>query len=408
MRSAKASVRKIFLPDFGEVYFNVHTFFLVISEQLQNTYTFDCNGRFLSAFLHGKNYKRSLASDVMMKHDDHATGKQREILSEEDTIALIEKVLSRVARIHQNLPEREFEKIRVWLDRILEWDSTRLLAEREQFNAIYPFPVGILPPDQYLSVVLQATEGCTWNRCTFCTLYHDRPFRIKPPEEFREHAEQVRDFLGRAIGLRKSVFLADANALVIPQERLMELLRITHDVFSFDEGRPEDFYQLDGIYSFLDIFGAEHKTLEEYRELREARVKRVYIGLETGDSELFQMLNKPGSPAECIESVRTIKEAGIQVGVILLAGAGGERFSANHIAHSVEVIEQMELDRGDIVYVSPLIISEKNTYAQHMQELGVRELESSETMEQVRHFKANLKSANGPRVTLYHINEFLY
>ena len=91
-----------------------------------------------------------------------------------------------------------------------------------RFRSIYT-PVAILPPDQYLAVVVQATEGCSWNRCTFCDFYRQQPFRIKGDGEFRSHVGDVVSFFGTAIGLRRSIFLADANALVIAQDRLLRL-----------------------------------------------------------------------------------------------------------------------------------------------------------------------------------------
>ena len=70
------------------------------------------------------------------------------------------------------------------LARITAWSPSRLAEDAARFRQIYK-PVSILPPDQYLSIVLQATEGCSYNRCTFCTFYRDRPFRIKSPSRVR-------------------------------------------------------------------------------------------------------------------------------------------------------------------------------------------------------------------------------
>jgi radical SAM superfamily enzyme YgiQ (UPF0313 family) len=258
--------------------------------------------------------------------------------------------------------------------------------------------------------VLQAAEGCSWNRCTFCTFYRDRPFRIKSPEQFRQHARHVKAFFGSAIGLRKSLFLADANALIIPQGRLLELLQIIHEEFSIGAPRSGDTYTLNGIYSFLDIFGAERKTLDDYRQLADYGVRRIYIGLETGDPDLFKLLNKPGSPQECVEVVRTIKAAGIAVGIIILAGAGGQTLAQQHVDNSLRALLEMQPDAGDIVYLSPLVLAGDDEYSQRMRELGIRELSREEIIAQVNTFKAAFKSRgrDRPRVTLYNIEDFLY
>lgn len=411
---ASGLVQRVHIESAGDVYFTRRPHSLLISENFQATCRFDREGRFLSAFLGGANYKRGLDNTFRVKRRA-ATGSAlptRDTLSDAHARDLYHTVVSRVRHLYHRGRAAIPADLHPWLERIAAWDFEHLAAERATFHATYK-PLGILPPDQYRSVVVQATEGCTWNRCTFCTLYRDRPFRIKPPAEFRAHARQVKQFFGRAIGLRSSLFLSDANALVIPQRRLLELLRILHEEFPIGTPAPGGDHVLNGIYSFLDIFGAEHKTHADFCELHDASVKRIYIGLETGDDKLFALLNKPGSPAACLEVVQTIKAAGIQVGVILLAGAGGERWAQQHVRHSLDLIERMGLDRGDIVYLSPLVVTGDDDYSRQMRDSGSRALSETEMHEQVRLFQAALKASGEPaharpRVALYHLEEFLY
>jgi radical SAM superfamily enzyme YgiQ (UPF0313 family) len=409
MEQVTDKLRRINIPGMGQVYFNVQKFFLLISEEFRATYGFDRDGKFMNSFLDGVNYKRSLESKIMAKHSGNGEDKTRLFLTDDEARALVDRVLARVQHIRTYVLPDEHPDIAAWMDTILTWDFDRLQAERDAFHAIYK-PIGILPPDQYFAVVLQATEGCTWNQCAFCSFYRDRSFRIKSPQEFREHARQVRAFFGRSLGMRHSLFLSDANALVIPQSRLRELLAIAHDEFPIGTPDPTTGSMLDGIYSFLDIFGAEKKSLDDYRELQEYHVRRMYIGLETGDDEIFAFLNKPGSPQECVEVVRTIKTAGLSVGVILLAGAGGDKLYHQHVRNSLKTLCEMSLDSDDIVYLSPLFVSNEDEYSRRMRELGVRDLRLSEMMAQINIIKSSLKSENTPRprVTLYNIREFVY
>ncbi len=154
------------------------------------------------------------------------------------------------------------------------WDWAALQADAGRFAEVYR-PVSILPPDQYLALVLQATEGCSYNRCTFCDFYRDRPFRVKSADELRTHIAAVRAFFGPALGLRKSLFLADANALVAPMPRLRAWL----DVIAEERILPAGA----GIYSFMDAFDVQRKTPDEWAELAARGLRRVYIGMETGD-----------------------------------------------------------------------------------------------------------------------------
>jgi hypothetical protein len=215
----------------------------------------------------------------------------------------------------------------------------------------------------------------------------------------------VKAFVGAGLGLRMAIFLGDANALITPQPRLRSLLQVIHEEFSIGPTAP-----LKGIYSFLDIFGAERKTLTDYRELADAGVRRIYLGLESGDDTVFHQLNKPGSPAEAIEVVQTIKAAGIAVGVILLAGAGGSRFAADHVQHSIDVIAAMNLGPDDIVYLSPLIVTPDSPYLDQLRESAGQPLDAAEITAQVQTLKQSLRTvvAPGTKVVLYHIEEFVY
>lgn len=388
---------------------SIQPFYLTISEDFQHTYSFDKAGRFTVGFFEGINYQRSLSNTILQKAQTRESPRSRHVLSAEESQHLIDDIRGRVQRICDSVPAEELAGITPWLQRILDWDFARLQEQKAVFDTVYK-PINVLPPDQYLAVVLQATEGCSWNQCTFCSFYRDRRFRIKTVDEFREHVQQVKALLGSAIGQRKSLFLSDANALIIPQPRLIELLEVLHEAFPIGEPRAGYDYLLKGIYSFLDIFGAECKTLDDYRELYRYGVRRIYIGLETGDREVFALLNKPGSPQDCIDVVRTIKTAGIDVGVILLAGAGGDRFAGQHLQNSIRTLAEMGLGAGDIVYLSPLVLAGEEEYSQRLRDLGAYPLSHAEMMRQVDAIKATFKlmGSNRPRVTLYDIQEFIY
>ncbi|WP_129633616.1 radical SAM protein [Candidatus Oscillochloris fontis] len=399
-----SSAQKMVTADQRHLYINLQPHFLTISEDLHSTYAFDAEGRLLSAFRQGVNYQRGLSGAILKKQVLPNRSKLCQRLSDAEAHNLIALVLAHVAQLRDLGLADQSKEVASWLERILAWNMGRYNDERIRFQSIYQ-PVSILPPDQYLSIVLQAAEGCSWNRCSFCTFYLDRRFRIKTPDEFQRHVHQVKAFLGTGISMRRSIFLGDANALIIPQARLRELIQIVHQEFTLNSHDA-----LQGIYAFLDIFGAEQKSIDDYRELKDALVRRVYIGLETGDDAVFQLLNKPGSPAACVEAVQMIKAAGIHVGVILLAGAGGTRLANQHVIHSLATLEAMQLGVGDIVYLSPLVVPEQGTYASALAAAGSANLDTAALNAQIAHLKTEVRRVVGPgtRVTLYQIGEFMY
>lgn len=393
----------------GNIYFNIQPFSLTISEDHKFVYHFDAEGRFSGGFFAGINYKRGLENQIYTKAQDEKSSAIRRFLTLVEKQEFFTDLFKRVSWLRDTLQNSEYSELLSRLDAILAWDFGKLESQKELFQTIYQ-PISILPPDHYLSVVLQITEGCTWNQCTFCTFYRGRAFRLKSPAELREHTQKIKNLFGKALGNRKSLFLADANALVIPQKRLLELLAIIHEAFPIGRSKTKEEHTFDGIYSFLDIFGAEKKSLADYQELQKQHVKRIYIGLESGDAEVFAFLNKPGSPEECLEAVQTIKKAGISVGIILLAGVGGAKFAPQHVKNSLQFLLKMPLTAEDIVYLSPLFAADDSEYAQKMQNLGIIKLTEEEMLQQIAEFKTRLKAfgQSRPRVTLYDIREFLY
>jgi radical SAM superfamily enzyme YgiQ (UPF0313 family) len=262
--------------------------------------------------------------------------------------------------------------------------------------------VSILPPDQYLALVLQATEGCSYNRCTFCDFYHDRPFRIKRPDELRAHIAAVRDFFGPALGLRRALFLADANALIAP----MALLRGWLDEIEASGIMPGA-----GIYSFMDAFDVGRKSEAEWAELGRRGLRRVYIGLESGSDALLRWLRKPGSAADAIEAVDRLKSAGLAVSVIVMIGIGGERYAAGHVEDTVAALNAMRLGRGDIIYLSPFVEQPGTAYSEMAAAAGLSPLDTAGAARQETAIRAGLvyrDPARVPQLARYDIREFAY
>jgi hypothetical protein len=396
--AAKPATSVVTTPELGSIYLNAQPWVLTVSDNLRATFVFDREGRPVSCFLDGGNYRFGLSGEVLLKAAAPHTPKLRRLLSADEGVSLRATARAHVARIAAGVAHALPDELRAWLDLALAWDEERARADRRAFQTIYK-PVSIVPPDQYRALVLQMTEGCSWNRCTFCSFYRDRRFRVKSPAALRAHIRQAKAFLGGGLGLRRSVFLGDANALIVPQPRLRELLQVVREELPGQD-----------LYAFLDIFGAEQKTAAEYAELCAAGVRRIYIGLESGDEAVFDLLNKPGSPQQCVEMVVRIRSAGIQVGVILLAGAGGAGLAERHVAHSLAALAAMGLGAGDLVYISPLIVPDDGEYAARARELGLAPLDPPALDAQLDALRAGARAATQglPRVALYHIEEWLY
>jgi radical SAM superfamily enzyme YgiQ (UPF0313 family) len=276
-----------------------------------------------------------------------------------------------------------------------------LQADAARFHQIYK-PVSILPPDQYLALVLQATEGCSYNGCTFCDFYRDRAFRIKGPEELWAHVAAVCDFFGPALDLRKSVFLADANALVAPMARL----RAWFDVLAATPALAQR-----AVFSFIDAFDVHRKSLADWQELAQRGLKRVYIGLESGVDTLLRWLRKPGTAGDAVEAVRLLSAAGLRVSVIVMTGIGGEAYAASHVRETIAALNAMPLGAGDIVYFSPFVDHPGSEYGRLAAPVGIRPLHAAQVAGQEAAMRLAFRAmdpSRPPQLSRYDIREFIY
>jgi len=384
------------LPGVGEVAIRIRPQAInLLVGQEEPSYSFDLAGRLIGAFVEGVNYRRGLDNRVLSKWRAPGGERQRRWLTPDQAQAFLVEAYRLAGRAAESLNDPR-------LAVLLGWDWPALQADAARFAGVYR-PVSILPPDQYLALVLQATEGCSYNRCTFCDFYRGRPFRIKGPDELWAHVAAVRAFFGPAIGLRKSLFLADANALVAPMPRLRAWLDVIAETRILPGGS--------GIYSFMDAFDVHRKSPGEWTELAGRGLRRVYIGMETGDDTLLRWLRKPGNVADVIDAVRLLKRAGIAASVIVMTGIGGDRFAAAHAAGTAAALNAMPLEAGDIIYFSPFVDHSGSEYGRLAAEAGIPALDDAEIVSQEAVIRAGLRFHNPmhpPQCSKYDIREFIY
>ena len=355
-------------------------------------YTFDLEGRPISWWEGDRTYRRSLASEVHETRREN--GRAFRVLSETETAERFERILEG-ARNARNAVDAAGQRER--LDRVLRWSAESLLAEGDRFRAVYS-PIPILPPDQYTAVVLQATFGCTWNRCTFCNFYQDRPFRLRPEGEFRDHARKVERLLGQGAALRRWVFLADGNALALSADRLDPIVRVARDAFP---DRP--------LAGFLDVFTGARRPVSDWRRLHDLGLRRVHVGLESGHDPLLAWMDKPGRTVDAVALVRDLKAADLEVGLIFLVGAGGRRFADGHVLDTIRFGRSLPLDRRDLVYLSPFVQHPDSPYSSRADRDGLPTLAVEGIERQYALLRDGIRATHPHvRVARYDLRAFLY
>jgi hypothetical protein len=381
----------------------------------------DLGGRLYSVWKSGHTFRRGLNGRVLHKWKREADGTGATVLNPYDAreranieIAEAAPLVQEAADALRGVLEAMAHDLRSWsnadgchpgarvvelCERCARFDAAAAFDDATRFRSVFA-PVGILPPDQYLSIVLQATEGCSFGGCTFCDLFHEQ-YKVKTVEMFAQHAESVRDYLGDSARLRgRSIFLGAANALAVPMERLVEFMRTAARVFG-PASRP--------VNAFVDGFTGLRKEAGDYAVLREHGLRRVYVGLESGHDPLLAFVRKPATRDQAIATVRAIKAGGVSVGVIVMIGLGGRRFAAAHAADTMTALDEMALGAGDLLFFSDLVEVPGTAYPQLAEAEDLGPMTLDERIAQIAEIRAGLSFAGAPpQIARYDVREFVY
>ena len=186
------------------------------------------------------------------------------------------------------------------------------------------------PPSEAGSLIIQLTIGCARNTCTFCNMYKDKKFRIRPLEEVAEDLEMARKYYSHIKVLR--IFLADGDALIVKTQDLLYILDKCHEYF------PE--VERISVYGApKDILG---KTPEELKQLKDAGLDMVYMGLESGDDEVLKEVKKGVTSEEMIAAGIKVREAGMILSMTIISGLGGKKRWREHALNSARVISAIK------------------------------------------------------------------
>ncbi len=362
-------------------------------------YIFDRSGRFLLYTTQGKVVRRGLDHRMVQIQVPSYGGlparRYRDLASEEKSLFLQEAYeVGRLVLEHSDFSQRDW-----WRERLSTWTIDGLATDYKAFHNVY-LPVSILPPDQYHAVVVQVAHGCSYNHCLFCDFYRDRPFHIKSNEEVKRHIHLLREFLGERIHDRSGIFLGDGNALIIPTERLLQMMRFIREMFQVEA--------ITTFGTFMDTFNLDHKSQMELQIVRRAGLETVYVGFETGSDRLRMFLDKPGVAAEAVWAINKLKAAGFRIGLILLIGAGGVSFVEEHRQATLTALAQIQFTAGDIVFLSPFYMPEHTPYQSKMNQEHLLALSDVEMEQELHFWKKNLIVARPAKITLYSIKEHLY
>ncbi|MCD4744716.1 MAG: radical SAM protein [Bacteroidales bacterium] len=194
------------------------------------------------------------------------------------------------------------------------------------------------PPSEAYSLIIQLTIGCSWNKCAFCEMYTSKKFRIRPINEIFAEIDKTAEIYPDV----KKVFLADGNAMVLSTAKLLKVIEYLNKKFP----------RLTRISAYAIPKDLENKTVLELKQLLEVGLKLIYVGIETGDDELLQMINKGETSLSTIKSMQKVRESGIKSSVMIINGLGGRQYSQQHAENSAKVVNAIQPE-----FLSTLVLS---------------------------------------------------
>lgn len=208
----------------------------------------------------------------------------------------------------------------------------------------YSFPIDYIepvfrPPSEAHSLILPVTNGCSWNKCTFCEMY------TAPQKKFRARDEaQVLDEIRRCGEqlIVQRVFLADGDAMILPTHRLLTILQ------AIREHMPT----VERVTSYCLPRNLKRKSVEELKELRDAGLAMLYVGAESGDDEVLKRVNKGETAQSTEDALLKAGAAGLQRSVMILNGLGGESLSRQHALNSARLMNATQPE-----FLSTLVVS---------------------------------------------------
>jgi radical SAM superfamily enzyme YgiQ (UPF0313 family) len=188
----------------------------------------------------------------------------------------------------------------------------------------------IRPPSEANSILLQVTVGCSRNKCTFCGTYRGERFRIKSDDIIDADIE----FAARHCQRQRRVFLCDGDALIIPQKRLLRILKTIAGKLPW----------VTRVGAYANAKSLKMKSDAELQTLRNHGLGILYMGLETGDDDTLRKINKGADAETMIAMGRKAKANGFKLSITVLLGIAGRERSQIHARETGNVLTAIDPD----------------------------------------------------------------
>lgn len=174
--------------------------------------------------------------------------------------------------------------------------------------------------------LLQITQGCTHNKCKFCTMYRDVPFKLQPMEWIEEDLKEI----AKAAPNARTIQLLSANPLAMTYDKLAPILEMINRYLP----------KMEYIYAATRVTDIRNKTVEQLKSLKEMGLREISLGIESGDDWTLERINKGYTSADILEQCHKLEDAGIDYWMTFLNGVAGREHSHDHAVNSAKIFSQ--------------------------------------------------------------------
>lgn len=223
------------------------------------------------------------------------------------------------------------------------------------------------PPSEAFSLILQITIGCSHNKCSFCSMYKGVQFHIKPFEQIKAEIDYFRSrtkYVNR-------IFLADGDALIVPTEKLIEILKYIKNIF------PE----CERISTYASPKSLELKSEDELKKIKDNGISLLYIGAESGSDEVLKNINKGVTSKELGDLILKAKKVGFKTSVTFIVGILGEKDFREHAIATGNFISRCE---PDYVGILSLMLEENTTIYQEWLKGNFKEADGIDILKEIK------------------------
>jgi len=295
--------------------------------------------------------------------------------------------------------------------------------ESDSEDTYFGYELGpIRPPSEAYSLLIRITRNCHWNRCGFCPVYKNATFstrsishitrdidlissyveKLQAAGSLEQFFEERSDFdlidsaayrsavLWHNHGM-KTVFLQDADSLVIPASDIIEILIHLRKRFP----------SIERITTYARSSTVAKISDDDMRTMGDAGLNRIHIGMESGSDNVLKMVRKGVSKDVHIRGGIKVLQAGIELSEYVMPGLGGVKYSEEHAIETADALNQIN---PDFIRLRQLAIPESVPLHTEMREGRFKKLTDLETIRELRLFIENLEGINSRIVSDHVLN----